>query len=565
MKQNKIMVGIIALIALVFFVNLLVPSGKVDNWKYSGGGGMDSFGTVVQSIGGGIMSKSGSFAAEASMGGSIGFSAGGAKDINNFRENIENGYFPMLTDITYEGLFYDYYFETGQEDKCDELFCPSYSYAISKDPFSGEDEYYLSVGLNSGIKESDFARKKLNLIVVLDISGSMTSSFDRYYYDQFGNEVINEEEMRKSKMEVAKEAIVDLLGHLEDDDRFGMVLFDDSAYLAKPMSKVSDTDMGAIEDHIMELSPQGGTNMESGMKMGTQQFKELLFVDTTEYENRIIFLTDAMPNTGRVDKDSLIGMAKDNADDKIFTTFIGIGVDFNTELIEHMTKIKGANYYSVHNSKEFKERMDEGFEYMVTPLVFDLKLVLEADGYEIEKVYGSPEADEATGEIMKVNTLFPSKSEDGEVKGGIVVLKLKKTSASGELKLKVSYEDREGNKESDEKEVEFGDSDADYFQNKGIRKGVLLARYANLMKNWIYDERNERVVFNPTVNSDDGIVVPEFSMLGRWERQSVDLKVSNSYEELFEEFIEYFEEEMEEIGDDSLKKEVEVMGRLVGE
>tara|TARA_Y100000310_G_C20631258_1_gene788783 strand:- start:806 stop:1801 length:996 start_codon:yes stop_codon:yes gene_type:complete len=329
------------------------------------------------------------------------------------------------------------------------------------------------------------------------------------------------------------------------------------------MSLVGDTDMSAIEDHIMELSPQGGTNMESGMKMGTQQFKELLFVDTTEYENRIIFLTDAMPNTGRTDKDSLIGMAKDNADNKIFTTFIGIGVDFNTELIEHMTKIKGANYYSVHSSKEFKERMDEGFEYMVTPLVFDLKLSLEADGYEIEKVYGSPEANEATGEIMKVNTLFPSKSEGGKVKGGMVVLKLKKTSDDGELKLKVSYEDREGNKESDEKEVDFGDEDSDYFENNGIRKGILLARYVNLMKNWIHDERSERVVFNPAVNEDDGITVPDFPTLGRWERQSVDLKVSNSYEELFEEFMEYFEDEMDEIGDDSLKKEIEVMEKLV--
>ena len=44
----------------------------------------------------------------------------------------------------------------------------------SKDPFSLEDDYYLSVGLNSNIKESDFARKKLNLVVVLDISGSMS-------------------------------------------------------------------------------------------------------------------------------------------------------------------------------------------------------------------------------------------------------------------------------------------------------------------------------------------------------------------------------------------------------
>ena len=31
---------------------------------------------------------------------SIGLSTGGAKDINNFRENIKNGYFPISTDIT---------------------------------------------------------------------------------------------------------------------------------------------------------------------------------------------------------------------------------------------------------------------------------------------------------------------------------------------------------------------------------------------------------------------------------------------------------------------------------
>ena len=46
---------------------------------------------------------------------SIGFSTGGAKDTNNFRENIKYGYFPISTDITYNGLFYDYYFETGKK------------------------------------------------------------------------------------------------------------------------------------------------------------------------------------------------------------------------------------------------------------------------------------------------------------------------------------------------------------------------------------------------------------------------------------------------------------------
>ena len=101
----------------------------------------------------------------------IGFSTGGAKDINNFRENIKNGYFPIATDITYNGLFYDYYFDTGKKTESEYLFSPSYSCSISKDPISFKNEYYITVGLNSNIKQSDFHRKKLNLIVLLDISG----------------------------------------------------------------------------------------------------------------------------------------------------------------------------------------------------------------------------------------------------------------------------------------------------------------------------------------------------------------------------------------------------------
>ena len=49
-----------------------------------------------------------------------------------------------------------------------------------------------------------------------------------------------------------------------------------------------------------------------------------------------------MPNIGSISKDGLLGMTKANADNKIYTTFIGIGVDFNTELIDHITKIRGA-------------------------------------------------------------------------------------------------------------------------------------------------------------------------------------------------------------------------------
>jgi Ca-activated chloride channel family protein len=499
--------------------------------------------------------------------GNIGFSTGGAKDIMNFRENIRNDYLPLPTDVTYEGLFYDYYFDTGEVEKCNELFCPSYSYAVTDDPFSGEPEYYLSVGLNSGMKESDFKRKKLNLVVVLDISGSMKSPFDRYYYDNFGNRrEIPAEEANKEKIELATESIVALLEHLDDDDLFGMVLFNDNAKLAKPLNPVEITDMDAIKDHVLEITAHGGTHLSAGMEMATDLFNELIEVSPEEYENRIIFLTDAMPNIGDISSDGLLGMTEDNAGNRIHTTFIGIGLDFNTELIEYITKIRGANYYSVHSAEQFRERMDDEFEYMVTPLVFDLQLFLESDDWKIEEVYGSPEANEATGELMKVNTLFPSKRRNDETRGGIILLKLEKTGNDNALSLVASYEDRNGNEHHNEVTIELDEVETDFFENRGIQKGILLSRYADLLKNWMIDEKEHAQYsrpWEPMIDEETGICCPpRLTNLNQWERQSIHLTVAEPYRKLFGLFYRYFDEEIDNIGDKDLRQELEILNIL---
>jgi Ca-activated chloride channel family protein len=587
MFMKKMIYGGIVIVAIVSFAYLAIfqsdpigpidPIGdRVDNWAYSAGAGVME---MAPNLGTGAGAPAATFPpshttapmvpkSRGPAAAELGFSTGGAKDINNFRENIENNFLPIATDITYEGLFYDYYFDTGGQRKCHKLFCPSYRYAVTVDPFSEEEEYYMAVGLNSGMKESDFERKKLNLVVVLDISGSMGSTFDNYYYDQSGNIVpTKDEDVGKSKMKIATESVALLLDHLDEDDRFGIVLFNDGAHLTQPMSRVGDTDMQEIKRQILKISSNGGTTMSAGMQMGTSLFDEFAEADQYEYENRIIFITDAMPNQGETSEQGLLSMTEENANRRIHTTFIGVGVDFNTHLVEYITKIRGANYYSVHSAKQFKERMDEGFDYMVTPLVFNLQLQLDAQGYEIEKVYGSPEANEATGEIMKINTLFPSKTEGGETKGGLVLLKLRKTAPITVLRLKVNFEDRMGNADSDETTIDLEARDAEFFDNTGIRKGVLLSRYADLMKNWVVDERKSQAngePATPTVTFEAGIVVPEpiGASLGQWERQSTPLRVSGIYKELFREFHVYFKSEMEAIGDDTLSQELDILDKL---
>ena len=595
-KKLTIIISLVVAVVIVFtgatmyFMNgnkrpVINPHGgsgdkvtvKKDDWKYDpetsegiggnrGGifGGFGSIGVQNSVAMDSSMAMAPSIGAVAESSSNLGFSVGGAKDINNFRENIKEGYFPISTDITHNGIFYDYTFNTGMKNESEDLFSPSYSTSISKDPISNEKEFYMTVGLNSNIKESDFVRKKLNLVVVLDISGSMSSSLGSYYYDNpfgFGE--------GKTKMKAANESVNILIDQLKEDDRFGMILFDNSAYLAKELSLVAETDMEAIKDHILDIQAQGGTNFEAGYTEATKLFEEYLDVDSDEYENRIIVITDAMPNYGTTSKDGLFKYVSENADDGIYTTFIGVGVDFNTGLIETIGDVKGANYYSVHTPDEFEERMGEQFEFMVTPLVFDLALNLESEDYEIASVYGSDTVNKENGSIMNVNTLFPSKSEGGEVKGGVVLLKLKKISdnAEGALKLNVSYKDRNGVEHANSQEVTFKDGEEEYYENTGIRKAILLTRYVNTIKNWILYERSEELRF--LIIPSTGIMECNclehdvFVILGEHERQSVELSVSDEYKNVFNGLKEYMQGEIDAIGDETLEQEVEILEKLI--
>jgi len=497
----------------------------------------------------------------------IGLAVGGAKDSHNFNDNIRNGYLPKIDAITYEGTYYQHYFDTGLQGECHALFCPSYSQAITRDIYTDETYHYLSVGLNSGIDQADFKRPKLNLVVVLDISGSMGARFNRYYYDH-GKKTKNSD--TKSKMQIANEAIVSMMKHLKPEDRFGVVLFDHEAYPVKPLRKVAATDMEAIKGHILALREKGGTNWSAGYKMGLHYFDN---IPKEGYENRIIFITDAMPNSGELNKDRLFGMAKHAAKKGIHTTYIGVGVDFNPNLVEAVSKTRGSNYYAIHSSKEFRKRMDAEFDYMVTPLVYDLTLKLASAGYKIDAVYGSPQAKLSTGEIMRVHTLFPSASDGTRNKGGVILLRLKKTGQPKDITLSVSYQDIRGKRFHNTQKVILSKTQAPHYDNNGIRKAILLAEYVTLMKNWIIDMRAgcndtldyahlppekimQRCMQYPPLH-------PLYPKLKTWERRSCKLKVSKGYAKIFSLFRRHFDAERRVLGDKSLNQEFKILKTLL--
>jgi len=562
---------LIVSVSLLSAMSKKVNKESIDDWEYNASIVLENSKRVPM---GGSLSRSYMSSPKAYRSKKIGMSVGGAKDTNNFKSNIDEGYLPKLDSITYEGQFYNHYFDTGLKgDECKSLFCPSYSTAKRQNIFSNEKEYFLSVGLNSGIDEKDFKRKKLNLVVVLDISGSMNSKFNSYYYDKEGNKVETKDDSSKQKMQIANESIVAMLSHLKDDDRVGIVLFDHNAYKAKPLNLVGNSDKLAIKNHILELKARGGTNWSAGYKEALKMFDEVK--ESSDYENRIIFLTDAMPNQGELSEDKLFGMAKSASKKGIHTTFIGIGVDFNNDLVEYVSKTKGANYFSVHSSKEFSKLLDKEFDYMVTPLVYDLKLKVNSSKYTIDAVYGSPDAKLATGTVMSINTLFPSHNNGKATKGGVVLLKLKKNkdvNSSEDILLEVTYKDIDGKDYSNKQKVKFAKKDV-YYDNLGIRKAILVSDYVTIMKNWLIDTRagcNDKVKWvmqTPVAIMKRCMNYPKkhplYPIVSTWERKSCKLQVSEGYKKIFEILKKEYLKEKAILKDDSLNKELTIINTLL--
>ncbi len=482
----------------------------------------------------------------------VGLAAGGAKDVTNFRDNVTNGFTPQPEAISDEGLFYEYYFDTGEQTSTEALFAPRYAAAMSEHPLSGATEQYLSVGLDSTLSVAEFDRPRLDLVAVLDVSGSMNSPFDEYYYDEQGrkHEVNTGSE---TKLAAATQSLCALTEQLHAEDRLGVVLYNHRAHVAKPLRDVGATDMPAIRRHIQEIAAGGSTNLEDGFEAAI----DMLIDGTTSrrVERRVVFMTDMMPNTGETEEGGITELFADAAAQGIHTTFIGMGLDANAKLADSLSGIRGANHYFVHSADEFEQRLGDEFDYMVTPLVYDLDLALDADGYEIEAVHGSPSADDASDQLMHVSTLFPSAKEDGEARGGVILVRLSEASPDGDVELTASWTERDGSEQSERVTVALPD-EPNTFAHGGVRKSVALARYTRELRAWARDVHNRA---DGATGVDDWLLP---NQRGQHERESVPLVVPDQYAERFVRLREYLDDEMAAVGDDSLQQELELLDTL---
>lgn len=303
-------------------------------------------------------------------------------------------------------------------------------------------------------------RQKLNLSLVIDVSGSMQEFISHSHgveinstlqtrmgmqamlgnpFHQFPESgVIRQPSM--SKMELVKKAAIKAVESLKEGDFVSLVVFHSSASVVKDATKVTSESKLEMIRAISELRANGGTNLHSGWLSGATEVVKNL---KDKYINRVMVLTDGETMSGVVDPKEI---AKDVAaiyKSGVSTSTFGVGNRFNETLLQSMSDTGGGNFYYIKDEKEFDQMFSEEFTGMANVAATEITLQLQlAEGFKIAEQMNSYEATDGVYKLSnvlsgnKLSVLFKLDTEFGAKPATHVIL--------GELA--IEYKDENGNK-----------------------------------------------------------------------------------------------------------------------
>jgi len=242
-------------------------------------------------------------------------------------------------------------------------------------------EVVIKIDLSAIADHKKSKRTPLNLAVVLDRSGSMTGA----------------------KIEKAKQAAMQLVDRLRPDDVFSFVIFSDEAQVIVPARRVEDKD--ALKEKIEGIEAEGSTALYAGVKMGAEQVEEYL---SNKRINRIILLSDGIANVGPSSPRDIRHLGSQLAERGMSVTTIGVGEDYNEDVMASLAEASDANYYYVKDTEKLPEIFNKELGEMVNVIVRDVRIEITCpDGVKPLGFIGRSEKFEDQKAVVKLSQFTP--------------------------------------------------------------------------------------------------------------------------------------------------------------
>lgn len=217
-------------------------------------------------------------------------------------------------------------------------------------------------------------RLPINIGLVLDRSGSMSGE----------------------PLEYVKKAARFVVDHMGPKDTFSLTVFDDQVETIVPQTPVTSKELLRIL--INGIQSGGSTNLSGGFIRGCQ---EVMKETRSGQSNRVVLLTDGMANVGVTDPALLAAKAKSVAEKGLSISAVGVGREFNEDLLIAMCEAGRGNYYYVKNADEIPAIFAKELRGLLKITAQNVRVTLRSEagkvagiiGYEEQVVPGStPEA-----------------------------------------------------------------------------------------------------------------------------------------------------------------------------
>ena len=231
---------------------------------------------------------------------------------------------------------------------------------IAPSRFGGTDEKWMLRVTVRGKEVAKEERQPLNLTFVVDVSGSMNTN---------------------NRLETVKHGLRLLTAQLDGNDSVALVAYSREARIVLPMTSAANRAL--IEEAIHGLEAGGGTNAESGLKMGYQAAAADI---SAGRHHRVVMLSDGVANIGQTDQDRINADVKEQRDLGIYLNTIGVGMgNHNDNFLEQLAN-KGdgiCNY--IDNDREARRALVENFTGAFEPIARDVKIQVEFDSNVVRR------------------------------------------------------------------------------------------------------------------------------------------------------------------------------------
>jgi Ca-activated chloride channel family protein len=172
-------------------------------------------------------------------------------------------------------------------------------------------------------------RPPVNLALVLDRSGSMAAH---------------------NKLGFAREAAIYAVEQLLPTDRVSVTVFDDKVETVVPSTPASDKTR--ISGLIRQVKPGGTTALHAAWQEGCRQAG---LHPVAEGINRVLLLSDGLANVGETNPDVIASDVKKASQGGVSSTSMGVGQDYNEDMLEAIAKSGDGNYYYIASPQQLPD------------------------------------------------------------------------------------------------------------------------------------------------------------------------------------------------------------------